>query len=255
MRILLLEDEPLVGINLQQLIARLEPDAEINGPLASVRETNAWQQENEIPDLILADIQLSDGISFLALEHFPRHVPIIFTTAFDQFALRAFRLNSIDYLLKPVDESELKRALEKFHLLQSKFNDTAFTDQLHSLLKGNRNITNYKQRFMVFSGRSVVPVTTETIAWFVKDEIIFMNDRDGHQFVTEYRSLDELQELLDPQQFYRANRRFLINIHSIKRFETDDQNKIHIHLNIENHPEISVSKDKAADFKKWIDGI
>src|SRR4051812_41162687 len=114
MTILILEDEPLIADGLVAIVKKLEPGSEIKGPFASVRETKSWLQTNAEPDLVLADIQLSDGISFNALELLSGHIPVIFTTAFDEYALRAFRLNSIDYLLKPVEENDLKTALNKF---------------------------------------------------------------------------------------------------------------------------------------------
>jgi two-component SAPR family response regulator len=139
MKILILEDEILIAKGLIVLIKQLEPQAEVIGPMASVRETTAWLEQNQAPDLVLADIQLSDGISFSALEKLDPKVPVIFTTAFDEYALKAFRLNSIDYLLKPIDETELKRALEKFHFLREKYLDTDFQQQMLSMLKGQKN--------------------------------------------------------------------------------------------------------------------
>ena len=255
MNILLLEDEPLIARNLLMQMQQLEPDAHIDGPFASVRETKEYLNTHPAPDLVLADIQLSDGISFTALELLPKHVPVIFTTAFDEYALRAFRLNSIDYLLKPISKEDLQRALAKYHLLIEKFNNTDFTKQLHQLLSGTHSQESYKQRFMVYSGKSVVPIIANDIAYFQKEEIIFLTDTNGKQFVTEYRSLDEVEDLLDPKIFYRVNRQFLLNSHQIARFETDYMGKIHLYLHQKNHPEIMISKDKAADFKRWMEAI
>ena len=253
MNILILEDEPLIGRNLQLQVLQLIPDAQISGPIASVRETLEFFKQHPIPDLILADIQLSDGVSFSALEKIPRHIPIIFTTAFDEFALRAFRLNSIDYLLKPISEEDLKRALDKFYLIREKYSNSDFTEQLHALLRGNQPAQTFKQRFMVYSGKSVVPVPVTDVAYFQKEEIIFLTDKNGHQYVTEFRSLDELEDLVDPKLYYRVNRQFLLNSTQIARFETDYMGKIHLFLHVKNHPEIAISKDKAADFKRWME--
>ncbi len=253
MNILILEDEPLIAKNLLIQIHYLEPQSNIIGPFASVRETIDYINSNPAPDLVLADIQLSDGVSFTALDKLPRHIPIIFTTAFDEYALRAFRLNSIDYLLKPISDSDLKRSFEKLYYLKEKYQNTDFTEQLHAVLSGNNSTQKFKQRFMVYSGKSVVPVPVVDISYFQKEEIIFLTDNSGHQYVTEFRSLDELEELVDPKLFYRANRQFLLNCNQIARFETDYLGKIHIHLHRKNHPEITISKDKAADFKRWLD--
>lgn len=253
MQILILEDEPIIAQNLTLQLKEVEPSATIMGPLASIRETLAFIANNHSPDLVLADIQLSDGVSFTALEKLPREIPIIFTTAFDEYALRAFRLNSVDYLLKPISVEDLKRAFEKFHFLQEKYQNTDFTTQLHEMLSGKINPSNYKQRFLVYSGKSVVPVSASDIEYFQKEEIIFLTDIQGHQFVTEFRSLDEIEELINPTIFYRANRQFLLNCKHIARFETDYLGKIHIYLKRKDHPEITISKDKAADFKRWME--
>ena len=148
MKILILEDEILIAKGLIVLIKQLEPQAEVIGPMASVRETTDWLEQNEAPDLVLADIQLSDGISFNALEKLSPKTPVIFTTAFDEYALKAFRLNSIDYLLKPIDEVELKRAFEKFHLLKEKYLDVDFQQQMLQMLQGKSTTIAYKTRFI-----------------------------------------------------------------------------------------------------------
>lgn len=253
MKILILEDENLIAKGLIVLIKQLEPQAEIIGPLPSVRETIAWLEHNPNPDLVLADIQLSDGISFNALEKLNPKTPVIFTTAFDEYALKAFRLNSIDYLLKPVDEIELKRAFEKFHQLQEKYLDTDFQQQMLQMLQGKSSGNAFKSRFMVYSGKSIIPLPTIEIAYFQKEEIIFLTTNDGRQYVTEFRSLDEIQDLVDPSIFYRANRQFLIRGDQIAKFETDYMGKIILTLNMSNKIQIQISKDKASEFRKWVE--
>jgi two-component system, LytTR family, response regulator len=253
MKILILEDEILIAKGLIVLIKQLEPQAEIIGPMASVRETIAWLEQNQTPDLVLADIQLSDGVSFNALEKLNPKTPVIFTTAFDEYALKAFRLNSIDYLLKPIDEEELKRAFEKFHLLKEKYLDASFQLQMLQMLQGKSTVDTYKTRFMVYSGKSIIPLPTSEIAYFQKEEIIFLTTKDGRQYVTEFRSLDEIQDLIDPATFYRANRQFLILGDQIAKFETDYMGKIILTLDMPSKMQIQISKDKASDFRKWIE--
>jgi DNA-binding LytR/AlgR family response regulator len=253
MKILILEDEILIAKGLIVLIKQLEPQAEVIGPMASVRETTDWLEQNEAPDLVLADIQLSDGISFNALEKLSPKMPVIFTTAFDEYALKAFRLNSIDYLLKPIDEVELKRAFEKFHLLKEKYLDVDFQQQMLQMLQGKSTTIAYKTRFLVYSGKSIIPLPTNEIAYFQKEEIIFLTTKDGRQYVTEFRSLDEIQDLIDPSIFYRANRQFLIRGDQIAKFETDYMGKIILTLEMANKMQIQISKDKASEFRKWIE--
>ncbi|MEX1188488.1 MAG: LytTR family DNA-binding domain-containing protein [Bacteroidia bacterium] len=252
MRIVILEDEPLLAENLERLVKSIKPDSRILAKIPSVREAIQWFLNEESPDLILADIQLSDGVSFKALEQLKNQPPIIFTTAFDEYALKAFKMNSVDYLLKPIDEDELRSAFEKLDLLKEKHGNPHFQADLLQLFKDQKSTLNFKTRFLVYSGKSMLPINNEQVAYFTKQEIIFLNDHNGKQYVTEYRSLDEVQELINPDEYYRANRQFIVHESAIDRFETDYMGKIHLKLKIENCPEILISKDKAADFKKWL---
>lgn len=253
MRILILEDEPLIADNLERMVLKLHSDWQIIGKIPSVREADAFFMLGHSIDIILADIQLSDGISFKALEKITDPIPIIFTTAFDEFALRAFRLNSIDYLLKPIDESDLEQALNKFQLIKAKFNNILFKQDFKAVISGKQEGNPLKKRFLVFSGKSIVPILSSEIAYFTKQEIIFLVDFTGKQYVTEYRSLDEIQELLDEKIYFRANRQYLININVISSFETDYMGKLHLKLTNSESIDISISKDKAAEFKRWIE--
>ena len=210
MQILILEDEPIIASGLQRSLQKLFSEIQIVAILPSVRETTDWFKNNEAPDLILADIQLSDDISFKALEKLETPIPIIFTTAFDEFALRAFRLNSIDYLLKPIDENELVSAIEKFQQIKAKYASPIFNTDFRNILHGAFS-DKFKKRFLVYSGKFVVPIEVNQVGYFSKQEIIFLTDISGKQFVTEYRSLDEIQDLVDPNSFYRVNRQYLLN--------------------------------------------
>ncbi len=253
MNILILEDEPLVAQNLLQLLRELEHGAVIHGPLASIRETRQWFLNTPLPDLILSDIQLSDGISFDALQAYTQ-VPVIFTTAYDEYAIRAFRLNSIDYLLKPIDRPELKSALDKFHKLREKFSNVQFSADLRQLLQNFSQANPYKERFAVHSGRSVVLIPAQDVVCFLKEqEVIFLTDKSGQRYITDNRSLDEVEELLDPARFFRANRQTIVHLPYIERYQTDFTGKIQITLRLKQAPEMIVSKEKAAGFKKWLE--
>lgn len=252
MNILILEDEPLVAENIVNLLQTLEPEAVLHGPLASVRETQQWFATHAAPDLILSDIQLSDGISFDALQAYTQ-VPVIFTTAYDEYALRAFRLNSVDYLLKPIDRPELRAALDKFHSLREKFGNEQFSANLRTLLQNFSGAAHYKERFAVHSGRSVVLIPVQEVACFIKEqEVIFLLDKASHRYITDYRSLDEVEDLIDPATFFRANRQVIIHLPYIERYETDYTGKVLIAMRLSPAPEVIVSKDKAAIFKKWV---
>jgi DNA-binding LytR/AlgR family response regulator len=253
MKVLIIEDEPLVAVSLKKLLTQLEPDATIFGPIESVSEAKDWLAKHNEPDLVLSDIQLSDGIALEIFNTEKIHCPIIFTTAYNDYAIRAFKLNSIDYLLKPIDKTDLEAALKKFHLLQSKFANKDYLQQIASLFSNFNNGKKYKERFAVHLGRNVTLVPVDDIALFTKEEIIYLINRQGKKFITDYRSLDEVQELLDPKNFYRANRQTILHLPFVESYRTDDTGKITIKMRLTKTDDIIISKEKAAEFKKWFE--
>ena len=250
MTILIIEDEFLVAESLISLVKEIEPTAVIVGPMASVRETREWLQKNAQPDLILADIQLADGISLDIFSGSKPECPIIFTTAFNEYALRAFKVNSIDYLLKPIDKKELKQAFEKFHLLESKSKNEIYVKQMMEMFHDISKTRKYKERFAVHIGRAVTLVTVSDIAAFIKEEIIFLLNTEGKKFITEYRSLDEIEELVDPSVFFRANRQVLVRLGAIESYRTDHTSRLQLKLKSIKE-EVAVSKERAGEFKQW----
>ena len=206
MKILVIEDELLVAESLMKMVQQLEPSADLVGPIPTVQASLKWLAENVQPDLILSDIQLADGISLDIFHEQKINCPIIFTTAYNEYAIRAFKVNSIDYLLKPVDKKELQDAFQKFHLMQSKFTNPVYLTDMKELFKDLNKSKKYKERFALHLGRSVTLIPIDDIALFTKEEIIFLINRDGNRFITDFRSLDEIEELVNPKIFYRANR-------------------------------------------------
>jgi two-component system, LytTR family, response regulator len=253
MTILIIEDEPLVAVSLIKLVKELEPDTLIQGPIASVKESVEWLASHAPPDLILADIQLSDGISLDIFSDGTINCPIIFTTAYNEYAIRAFKVNSIDYLLKPIEKKELELALQKFHRLQAKFSNEVYLKQVRELFGNFSQEKKYKERFAVHAGRSVMMVPCQEVAFFTKEEIIYLVNTEGKKFITDYRSLDEVEELLDPAQFYRTNRQYLVHLPQIESFRADETGKISVRIKGIKMEDIIVSKEKAAEFKKWFD--
>lgn len=253
MNILLLEDEPLVAQSLLKLVKQLEPDATITGPVETVIDARK-HLELQTPDLIISDIQLADGISLDVFTNYNIQCPIIFTTAYNEYALRAFKVNSIDYLLKPVGKQELKEALDKFHLLQSKFGNESYIEQIGELFKDFQGSKKYKERFAVHRGRNVVLVPTADVACFVKEEVIYLVDKEGEKYITDYRSLDEIEELLNPAEYFRANRQHIVALPYIASMYTDDASKIHVKMKVGAYQDILISKDKAASFRRWVEG-
>lgn len=252
MDIMLLEDEPYVAESLMKLVRQLEPGARITGPLESVKEARQLLAE-QTPDLIISDIQLADGISLDVFTDYHIQCPIIFTTAFDEYALRAFKVNSIDYLLKPIDKKELQTALDKFHLLKSKFGNELYLEQIGDLFRNFGGSKKYKERFMVHQGREVLLVPVADVFGFSKEEVIYLINHEGKKYITDYRSLDEVQDLLDPSDFFRANRQHIIALSYLASMHTDESGKIHLNMKIPACGEIVISKEKAAGFRKWIE--
>lgn len=254
MRILVIEDEPLVAAGMVRDLRKLQPHAELLGPLGSVREIREWMLHHTMPDLIISDIQLSDGVSFDALSELKSSCPIIFTTAFDEYALQAFKLFSIDYLLKPIDVDDLKHALEKFEEVTRKYENQEYWDEVRHLLLNKPALKMYKERFTVHQGTKVVLVPVQEVAGFVKQELIFLIDQAGERYVTDYRSLDEIEEVVNPERFFRVNRQTLLQLSFIKAYKTHSSGKLEVYLADDQLAPVPVSKEKASEFRGWLTG-
>lgn len=255
MTILLIEDEPLVARTLEKMVRQLEPEAQIAGPLGSVEAILTYLQLHPKPDLIVSDIQLSDGISFDALRTADVSCPVIFTTAYDEYAIRAFKLNSIDYLLKPIEPEELKAAFTKFHRWQPE--ETDFRVQFRDFLAdmtGTGNPRKFKRRFTAHYLRQVVSVPQEQVACFCRDEVIYLHSGEGQKLITDYNTLDELEDLTDPAVFFRANRQYLVNLEAIAGYQPHYSGKLLLVMRKPMMLEIVISKEKAPAFKEWFEG-
>jgi DNA-binding LytR/AlgR family response regulator len=249
MKILIIEDEPLVAKDLQNLLKRVEPNAIVETVLTSVESSKKYFTENKQPDLILSDIQLSDGISFDIFEKLHLTCPIIFTTAYDDYAIRAFKLNSIDYLLKPIDGNELSAALAKYKSLSS---DTILAEQLKSMISNWQQVPHkkYKERFLSLHRNTLVPVTQNEIAFFQKEELIYVHTLTNERYISEHQTMDEIESLLNPEIFFRVNRQFLIHIQSVGRIKTTHKG-LTVQLKPPFNTEIDISREKAVAFKNW----
>lgn len=254
MKILIIEDELLVAKNLEKLVKQLEPNATLLSTIGSVKETLDWFKNEPEPDLILSDIQLSDGVSFDIFQEIQPQCPIIFTTAYDEYAIRAFKLNSIDYLLKPIDKDEISSAFEKFKKLEKSTNKN-FQEQFRNLLSDleNRTSPKFKTRFTAHHQRNIVAITIERIGCFFRDEVIWIQTTDNQRLITDYNSLDEIEDLLNPELFFRANRQFIVHKSSIESYRTHFTGKIELKLNVVTKDDIVVSKEKAHQFRGWFE--
>jgi two-component system, LytTR family, response regulator len=249
MKILIIEDEPLVAKDLQNLLKRVEPNAVIENILTSVDSSGKYFASHAQPDLILSDIQLSDGISFDIFEKLHLTCPIIFTTAYDEYAIRAFKLNSIDYLLKPVDEKELSAALAKYKSLTT---ENILAEQLKSMISNWQQVPHkkYKERFLSLHRNTLVPVTQNEIAFFQKDELIYVHTLTNERYISEHQTMDEIESLLNPEFFFRVNRQFIIHIQSVGRIKTTHKG-LTVQLKPPFNTEIDISREKAVAFKNW----
>lgn len=251
MNVLVLEDEPLVAQKIMGHIKKLRPGWILHGPIPSTRETKIWLQVNPPPGLVIADIQLSDGISIELLAGLKFNSPVIFITAFDQYAIRAFKINSIDYILKPVDVSELEAAFEKFeHQNQFQINNL---QALFDSLNKNTNTRAYKENFLITHGQNSQLVAQHEIAYFAKEELVFLVHINLKRYVTDFRSLDEIEELVNPEVYFRTNRQFLVQRKSIAGFKSNTNGTLTLSLKIAQQSPISVSREKATAFKRWFE--
>jgi DNA-binding LytR/AlgR family response regulator len=252
---LIIEDEQLIAKELQYKISDVAPDIEIIKVLPSLKTAFKWFMENAEPDLIFADIQLSDGISFEIFKRYDLKCPVIFTTAYDEYAIQAFKVNGIDYLLKPVDSEDLKKAIDKSKtIIESKSEYPREINKLLDLINADTaKSNNYKEKFIVSHCKQWVPVPVADIACFYRDSLNFIYTFSGEKFVLDFTTLEEVEELLDPKLFYRSNRQSIINIQAIAGVKPHENQKLTVTLKAPVKLEIDISREKAPSFKKWLD--
>lgn len=255
MRILIVEDETLAAKRIRKMVEEQEPSSEIVGMTDSIEATVDWLNSHPHPDVILMDIELADGQSFEIFNRTEVKSTIIFTTAYDEFALRAFKVNSIDYLLKPIAADDLQRAFDKLkqRLVAASPADAVKLDMdsIVSALR-SREKNMYKKRFLVKQGQRLIPVDISEIAFFyTEDKVSFIRSLNDQRYMVDY-SLDELEELLDPEFFFRANRQFIISPRSLDGIHNHFNGKLKINLRPAAGDDVFVSRERAADFKKWL---
>ena len=252
MRVLIIEDENLAAKRIMKMVKEQEPDFIIEGITDSIESSVSWLKANPHPDLILMDIELADGQSFEIFNQIDVKSTIIFTTAYDEFAIRAFKVNSIDYLLKPIDAAELKNSFEKFKELKQSSIVAPKLDMetIVSALKEKQQ--SYKHRFLVKQGQRLIPIDIQEIAYFyTEDKVSFIKTYTEHRYIVDH-SLDELKLLLDPNNFFRANRQFIVGPKCLDGIHNHFNGKLKINLKPNTGEEVFVSREKAADFKKWL---
>ena len=252
-KVLILEDEDAAAKRLQKLVAEILPEAEFVATIESVKQGVAWFEYNSLPDLIFADIQLNDGTSFDIFRKVEVKSPVIFTTAYDEHALNAFKLNSVDYLLKPIKKNELSSAIEKFKSLHlvGKNNDN---ENLHQLLQTLQKTQHYKQRFVLRIGEHMKIVEVPDIAYFyTENKANFIITKDNKRYLAD-NTLDQLESMLDPKLFFRINRQFIVSYPSIAEMFTYSKARVLLKLNPPSKLDTIVSTERSAAFKSWLGG-
>lgn len=256
MKFLIVEDEALLAKRLTNLITSIMPEAMINGPTKSIIETVNWLKENQSPDLIFMDIELADGQSFAIFEQYSTNSPIIFTTAYDEYALKAFKLNSVDYLLKPIKEDELRAALQKWKTNQRTRSPQSEVAKMEALLQEFKSLAglSYRNRFLVRQGQKSIPVEVDDIGFFSsKNSLTYLVTKQKQKHFLDY-TLDEVEGMLDPQNFYRVNRQFIVAQSIVKSLQPWFNGKLKLDVQIPTEEEIIISRDKAPLVKEWLGG-
>jgi DNA-binding LytR/AlgR family response regulator len=250
MKVFLVEDEAPAAHRLSKLILKLYPDTEIVGKADSIESAVRFFAKNSALDLVFMDIQLADGLSFDIFHQVQLTVPVIFTTAFDQYTLKAFKVNSVDYLLKPIDENELKRAIEK-HLQLSKRN--TLPENLMNLL-AEMNKPKFRERLMIKKGSQYIALKTASIAYcYADDKLCFAVDGSGTKYLVE-DTLSQLEEQLNPSVFYRINRHMIVQIDAIRKVHTWLGSRLKLEITPNTVLDTVVSRDKVNAFKDWFGG-
>ena len=249
MNCLIVEDEKVAAERLVGLIKKYDPSIDISEIVQSVKNAVLWLNTHQAPELIFMDIQLADGLSFEIYEQTIVKTPVIFTTAYDEYALKAFKVNSIDYLLKPIDQHELNNAIDKFKASNKHKEIPAqvFDNILNSLTK------NYKNKFVLKVGEHIKVFTLEDVQCFYSmEKYTFLQNNSGRDYAINY-TLDQLEDLLDPAQCFRINRIFIVSFSAISDIISYSNSRLKVKLNSNESDDLIVSREKVQDFKKWLE--
>lgn len=253
MKVVVFEDEKLASDRLIELLKTLKPEAVVLAAMKSIEAAVLWLQNNEHPDLIISDIQLLDGSSFEIFDQVDIKTPVIFTTAYDEYAIKAFDVNSIDYLLKPIQKDKLRGALDKYdQKTQSASTDNSINmDEIRAVIHGASK--EYKSRFLVKLGQRIRAVPVEKIAYFFsQDKLSYLVTFENQKLPID-QTLEELEALLDPKHFYRVNRKFFVHFDSVTDIHPYFKGRVKLGLSPSIDEDIVVSSEKTPPFKKWLD--
>ena len=257
MKVLIIEDEPFAQKELKRLLDVAEGKFEVLDMIDTVEDSVEWLNENPAPDLIFLDIQLADGISFDIFRKVEVKSPVIFTTAYDEYAIRAFQLNSIDYLLKPIKLTDLMRAINKYESLKDQFGEdesgsvSISKSQLEGLL--NLGKKEYKSRFVAKVGDQIKYIPVEDVAWFfAEDNVVFVVTKGDNRYIIDY-SIEEITAVVDPKSFYRLNRSVVAHINAIDKVYKYLNSRLKVELKPQSEKEVLISRARVSDFMDWMD--
>lgn len=256
MQILIVEDEELAVKKLRKTLQSIGGELEVAGEADSIASTVEWLRSNPQPDLILMDIELADGQSFEIFNQTDVKSPVIFTTSYDEFALKAFKVNSVDYLLKPIQKDELEAAISKFRNMQEVFNgykkgDSEITTLVRELQQ-TLHQKEHRKRFLVKHMQKLVSIEVDRIAYFFSDDrLTFFKTFDDKKYVIDY-TVDEIENMVDPDMFFRINRAFLVAVKSIDQINDYFGNRLKLNLKPNIDKEALVSREKVTQFKEWL---
>jgi len=255
MKAVIIEDESIIAEELQNKIKAAAPYVEVVALLPGIAQAKKWLSMNAEPDLYFMDIQLGDGVSFELFETNQLKSPVIFTTAYDDYAIRAFKVNGVDYLLKPIDDEELARAIDKCkNIVESKaVFPTDINLLIQKLSQPRAALPVYKQKFIVSYRRQWMPVNTKDIACFFKENIHYIFTFSGEKHILDFTTLEEIEELLDPAVFYRANRQCIVHADAIQSVTPHENQKLTLTLKAPLKMQVDISREKAPAFKKWME--
>lgn len=251
MKVIVIEDEKLAAERLTDMIHQYDSNIEVVARFDSVKRSVEWFNNQNHPDLAFFDIQLSDGLSFEIFEKTVVNCPVIFTTAFNEYAIRAFKVNSVDYLLKPIDNEELNAAFEKFKKNYTgnevDHQQEVFDRVLHLLTN------NHKKRFVIKVGEHIRSIATDNILYFYSlEKATFLHTADDHNYVIDY-SLEQVEDLVDPARFFKINRKYMITINAIDDIITYSNSRLKIELKHSDDQDVIVAREKVKQFKSWLD--
>lgn len=250
MKVIIIEDENLSAEYLENLLKKIEPSVEIVARIDSVKKSVDVFSRGIEADLLFADVHLADGLSFDIFSKKHVDIPIIFTTAYDEYAIKAFKLNSVDYLLKPLAIDELRTAVEKYKKLKTSYHSTLIEELANVYQKQSKQ---YKNRFLVKLGDTISTVKTEEISHFIsEDGMVILATAHGKRYTLDY-TLDTLETIVDPSEFFRINRKVLIHINSVSKVSSYFNSRLKINHDALKDEDGIVSRERVNDFKKWLD--